>query len=135
MHLSHLLRISRSSHHSSSISINDYTHMPIILLKQYTSCYMWILLVEYVLFFPISSSRTIFCTHKESFGTRKNKITHRNTSSNFIGKIQIEYTCTEFHRYLTTHPLRQISSQEKYDFKPIKASATSPGIMSVTENE
>lgn len=55
-------------------------------------------------------------------------------------KFNMEYSCTEFHRYLITHPgvLRQISSQEKYGFKQpsnSNSNVTSPGAMSVTENE
>lgn len=49
----------------------------------------------------------------------------------------MDYTCTEFHRYLNTRPavLRHIASQEKYTFKQPMPIETSPGAMSVIEEE
>ena len=54
-------------------------------------------------------------------------------------KNYMEYTCTEFYRYIKTRPdiLRKIASQEKYDFKnpKQKTNETSPGAMSVDYND
>lgn len=50
-------------------------------------------------------------------------------------KSNMEYTCTEFHRFLKTRPdiLRKISGQDKYDFKQLKhVDNVSPGAMSIT---
>lgn len=49
-------------------------------------------------------------------------------------KINLEYNCIEFYDFLKTQPgmLRQISSQDKYNFKqPKPVDSTSPGAMSI----
>lgn len=93
-------------------------------------------IVEYVLCFPGSSASVerLFAHAKKLWKPESTALNIQTLRAMLFVKFNMEYTCTEFHRYLQTHPdtVRKISSQEKYNFKQgISNKNVSPGGMSV----
>lgn len=94
-------------------------------------------IVEYVLCFPGSSApvERLFAKANKVWKQESTNLHIKTLRAILFVKSNMEYTCTEFHRYLKTRPeiLRKISSQEKYEFKQVKLNENiSPGAMSIS---
>lgn len=93
-------------------------------------------IIEYVLCFPgtSSSAERLFAEVTKIWTQHNTQISIDTLKSTLSVKNYFDYTCIEFYRFLKSRPniLKEISSQDKYDFKQAKPSTeTSPGAMSV----
>lgn len=94
-------------------------------------------LIEYVLCFPGTTSpvERVFSEINNIWTKEKSQLEIETIKSILFVKKNMEYTCEEFYEYIKNRPdiLRQISSQEKYQFKqqPKPTIETSPGAMSI----
>lgn len=96
--------------------------------------------IEYILCFPgtSASAERLFAEVLKIWTQHNTQISIDTLKSTLFVKNYFDYTCIEFHRFLKSRPniLKQISSQDKYDFKQTKPSIeTSPGAMSVGLDE
>lgn len=96
-------------------------------------------LIEFVLCFPGSSApvERVFAKAKKIWKQDSSSLEISTLDSILHVKINMDWSCTEFHKFLKTQPelLRQISSQQKYDFKqPKPVEAISPGAMSIEQD-
>lgn len=93
-------------------------------------------IIEYVLCFPTTSApvERIFTDVNKIWTKHNTQISIETLKSTLFVKNYFDYSCKEFHRFITSRPavLKDISKQEKYDFKqPKPAIETSSGAMSV----
>lgn len=93
-------------------------------------------IIEFILCFPGTSApvERLFAKAKKIWTPEKSSLQPSTLKSMLIIKNNLDYDCSEFYRFLKTRPeiLKQIQSQDKYDFKKPKAIAdSSPGAMSI----
>lgn len=92
--------------------------------------------IEFILCFPGTSApvERVFAKAKKIWTLEKSSLLPSTLKSILIVKNNMDYECSEFYKFLKDQPdlLKQISTQEKYDFKTPRAIADrSPGAMSI----